>query len=315
MERGALHWRAMKPLALSTMFAQQDRFAEGAEFARFAAAAGYDAIEISHSTRPEKLQAILAAGVLPVTSVHQPAPWVQHGDGRGNSKCNLASTDRIERVCALDYARETMNWAAKAGAKRVVVHLGAVTEEAMFREEYEMRRMFDSGRAGEPRFAELRAAAIARRAELAGPYLEAARASLRELALAAGRQGITIGIENRYHYHEIPLPWEYDIVLEGLAPAEAGYWHDSGHAEVLHRLGFVDRHAWFPANRGRTVGAHLHDVLGIGDHRAPGDGDVDWGYLVEGLRDLPGYTLEINQHQPDELVAAAPGFLAELGLR
>lgn len=305
----------MKPLALSTMFAQQDRFADGAAFARFAAASGYDAIEISHSTRPEKLQAIIDAGVLPVTSVHQPAPWVQHSDGRGNSKCNLASVDRIERVCALDYARETIAWAAKVGAKRIVVHLGAVTEEAMFQEEYDMRRMYDSGRAHEPRFEELRAAAIARRAEQAGPYLEAARASLRELVQAAERHGITIGIENRYHYHEIPLPAEYDLVLEGLAPEQAGYWHDTGHAEVLHRLGFVDRHAWFAANRGRVAGAHLHDVLGIGDHRAPGDGDIDWGYIVEGLRHLPGYTLEINQHQPDELVAGAPAFLERAGLR
>ena len=43
----------MKPLALSTMYAQQDRFADGAVFARFAAEAGYDAIEISHSTRED----------------------------------------------------------------------------------------------------------------------------------------------------------------------------------------------------------------------------------------------------------------------
>ncbi|MCC7364760.1 MAG: sugar phosphate isomerase/epimerase [Dehalococcoidia bacterium] len=305
----------MKPLALSTMFAQQDRFEDGAEFARFAAAAGYDAIEISHSTDERKLRGVIESRVLPVVSVHQPAPWVRHSDGRGNSKCNLASTDRIERVCAIDYARETLNWAAKLGASRIVVHLGAVTEESMFQEEYDMRRLFDSGRAGEPRFAELREATIARRREHAEPYVEAARRSLRELVQYAEPLGVAIGIENRYHYHEIPLPEEYGIVLDGLDPAQAGYWHDTGHAEVLHRLGLVDRHAWFAANQGRVIGAHLHDVLGIGDHRSPGDGDVDWGYITEGLRHLPAYTLEINQHQPDELVAAAPAFLAKVGLR
>ena len=68
-------------------------------------------------------------------------------------------------------------------------------------------------------------------------------------------------------------------------------------------------------NRDRCVGAHLHDVLGIGDHRAPGDGDVDWGYVVEGVGHLPGFTLEINQWQPDEAVKGAIPFLASIGLR
>lgn len=297
------------------MFAQQDRFDDGAAFARYAAAAGYDAIEISHSTNETKLHQIVDANVLPISSVHQPAPWLRHTDGRGNSSCNLASTNRIERVCALDYARASINWAARTGATKVIVHLGAVTDEAMFQEEYDMRRMFDSGRAGEPRFAELREAAIARRREAAEPYLAMARASLLELVRLAEPHGIAIGLENRYHYHEIPQPDEYEVLLDGLAPEQAGYWHDTGHAEVQHRLGFVDRHAWLDALAGRCIGAHLHDVEGIGDHRAPGDGDVDWTYITAGLRHLPGYTLEINQHQADDRVARAPAFLASVGLR
>lgn len=297
------------------MFAQQERFEDGAAFARFAAAAGYNAIEISHSTSEAKLQQILAANVLPVSSVHQPAPWLRHADGRGNSSCNLASTDRIERVCALDYARASIKWAARIGAKKVVVHLGSVTDEAMFQEEYDMRRLFDSGRAGEPRYAELREQAIARRREAAEPYVAMARGSLLELVRLAEPHGIAIGLENRYHYHEIPHPDEYDLLLDGLVPEQAGYWHDTGHAEVQHRLGFIDRHAWLDALSSRCIGAHLHDVDGIGDHRAPGDGDVEWGYIAAGVGHLPGYTLEINQHQPDERVAGAPAFLASVGLR
>lgn len=305
----------MKPLALSTMYAQQDRFADGAVFARYAAEAGYDAIEISHSTPVAKLEQVVAAGVLPVTSVHQPAPWVRHHDGRGNSHVNLASLDADERAAAIAYARESIGWAGRAGATHLVVHLGAVTELDMFEEEFAMRRLFDSGRGGEEQFAQLREAAIARRGAGAEANVEAARRSLLELVRAAEAQRITIGLENRYHYHEIPQPAEYDVLLDGLALEQAGYWHDTGHAEVLHRLGFVDRHAWLDRLAGRTVGAHLHDVAGIGDHRPPGDGDVDWGYITKGLGHLARYTLEINQHHPDALVEAAPGFLEGVGLR
>jgi sugar phosphate isomerase/epimerase len=298
------------------MYAQQDRFADGAAFARYAARAGYDAIEVSHSTRDDKLKQIVEANVLPVTSVHQPAPWSRHSDGRGNSHCNLASIDDAERNAALEYALASIEWAAQLGVDRLVVHLGQVTDcGEQFEEEREMRRMFDSGKASEPRFRQLRQAAIALRAREAEPFLAKARESLLVLVRAAGPRGIAIGLENRYHYHEIPQPAEYDFLLDGLSLEEAGYWHDTGHAEVLHRLGFIDRNLWLDTLSGRCIGAHLHDVSGIGDHRAPGDGDVDWSYITAGLKHLPKYTLEINQHQPDECVSGAPAFLQSVGLR
>jgi sugar phosphate isomerase/epimerase len=306
----------MKPLALSTMYAQQDRFDDGAAFARYAAAAGYDAIEVSHSTGHAKFEQVLDSGALPVTSVHQPSPRTKLDDGRWNSKPNLASPDEAERRVAVEQAVESIAWAAKIGAQRSVCHLGAVGDHIeMFPEELEMRRLFDSGQASDPRFAELRGQAIAKRKEMAGPFVAAARRSILELVQAAERHRIAIGIENRYHFHEIPHPEEYEILLEGLAAGQAGYWHDVGHAEVLHRLGFIGRHAWLDRLSGRCIGAHLHDVEGIGDHRAPGDGDVDWGYVVKGLEHLPSYTLEINQHQSDEKVTGAKAFLESVGLR
>ncbi len=306
----------MKPLALSTMFAQQQRFEDGAAFARYAAEAGYDAIEISHSTREDKLRQILDSHALPVASVHQPAPWARHHDGRGNSHINLASIDEDERRAAIEYATASIDWAGRIGAKRIVVHLGQVSDVSeQFEEEREMRRMFDSGSVVSDRFVELREAVIGRRKADAEAHVEAARRSLLELVHAAEPHRIAIGLENRYHYHEIPQPEEYELLLDGLVGEQAGYWHDVGHAEVLHRLGFIDRHAWLDRLSSRAVGAHLHDVSGIGDHRAPGDGDVDWGYVTAGLKHLPSYTLEINQHQSDERVRGAIGFLEGVGLR
>lgn len=297
------------------MYAQHDRFADGGNFARYAAESGYDAIEISHSTPAAKIEQILECGMLPITSWHQPAPYEKRANGRGNPSANLAATDPAERREALDYAATSIEWAARAGAKRFVVHLGAVSDVyEQFEEELEMRRMFDAGRAGEPRFAQLRDAAVARRAAEAEPYLVCARQSLLELVRLAEPHGIAIGLENRYHFHEIPGPDEYGPLLEGLSLEQAGYWHDVGHAEVLDRLGFVDKRVWLERWSSHCIGAHLHDVSGIGDHRAPGDGDVDWSYVVAGVQHLPAYTLEINQHRPDESVRAAPEFLAGIGL-
>ncbi len=306
----------MKPLALSTMYAQQERFSDGAAFARFVAEAGYDGIEISHSTPAGKIEAIASAGLLPVTSFHAPAPYVKRANGRGNSSANLAALDADERRAAVDYTALSIEWAARLGARALVVHLGQVSDvREQFDEELAMRRMYDSGQIDADRFAELRQSVMRQRSEAAEPYVEAARASLDELVRKAEPAGMVVGLENRYHYHEIPSPDEYEVLLDGFANEQVGYWHDVGHAEVLDRLGFIDKRVWLERWSHRIVGAHLHDVSGIGDHRSPGDGDVDWSYVIAGVGGLAGYTLEINQHQPGEMVAGAVGFLERIGLR
>ena len=85
-------------------------------------------------------------------------------------------------------------------------------------------------------------------------------------------------------------------------------------AERGDRLGLIDRHAWFPRLTRSTIGTHLHDVDGIGDHRAPGAGDVDWAYIAAGLPKTALRVFEIDQRQPDEMVAQAPQFLRERGV-
>lgn len=306
----------MKPLALSTMYAQQERFEDGAAFGRYAAEAGYQAIEISHSTPEAKIEAIARLGILPITSFHAPAPYVRRPNGRGNSSANLAATDADERRAAVEYTALSIDWAGRLGASALVVHLGQVSDvREQFDEELAMRKMFDGGEVEPERFDELRRQVIGRRAAEWEPYLDAAKRSLEELVALAERHEIVIGLENRYHYHEIPAPDEYEMLFEGFSSAQVGYWHDTGHAEVLDRLGFIDKRAWLSKWSHRLAGAHLHDVSGIGDHRAPGDGDVEWQYIVDGVGHLDRFTLEINQHQPDERVRAADGFLQSIGLR
>ncbi len=302
----------MTTIALSTMYAQQPRFSSGEAFARYAAEAGYDAIEVSHSTPEPKLREILDCGALPVASIHQPAPHADLPGGKSNADLNLAATNEREREKALQHALRSVEWAAEAGATALVVHLGEV-EMAWSGAEAELYRLFRQHGIRSDRAAEARATMEARRAEAAPANLEAARAALERLVEAARPHGIVIGIENRLQYHHIPLPHETLALLEGFAPAEAGHWHDTGHAEVLGRLGFLPHAAWFETLGERLAGAHVHDVRGVLDHRAPGTAQLDWEMVAGGLRSLDAITLEIDQREPDEAVRAAPAFLRSAG--
>ncbi len=300
-------------LALSTMYAQQPRFASGEAFAEYAAEAGYDAIEVSHSTPEAKLREILDSGILPVASIHQPAPHVEVDGGKSNADLNLASTKRSEQARALRHALRSLEWAAEAGATALVVHLGHV-EGSFAGTTAELYRLFRQHDIRNNRAAEARAEMEQRRAEAAPAHLEAARAALEQLVEAARPHGIVVGVENRLDFHQIPLPHESLVLLEGFSPGEAGHWHDTGHGEVLARLGYLPHAAWFDELGDHLVGAHVHDVRGVIDHRAPGTAQLDWEMVAGGLGSLDTLTLEIDQRETDEDVRAAPAFLRSVGL-
>jgi sugar phosphate isomerase/epimerase len=301
-------------LSLSTMWAQQARFDEDMHrFVEEARQLGYDAIEVSHLTPVAQYERLATSPDLRISSIHAPAPLSFDHTARRNSSLNLASPEVDEHRAAIDHTKRSIELARHAGVPFVVVHLGAIGAE-MFEEERELRRLYDSGTRGGERVEQLREACHRIRAERIGPWLEQAVRTFEELSEYAEDAGIAIGLENRLHYHEIPQPEECRELLEELPAGVGGYWHDVGHAEVQWRLGLVDKHLWLDTNGERCIGAHLHDVDGIGDHRAPGNGDVDWSYIATGLPPEALRVFEINQTQPAESVAATLPFLRARGV-
>jgi sugar phosphate isomerase/epimerase len=127
-------------------------------------------------------------------------------------------------------------------------------------------------------------------------------------------RGVVLGIESRLNYHEIPLPPEAVSLLAPYSPRSVGYWHDVGHVEIQHRLGLTDRETWFERLGDRIVGAHIHDMRGIVDHRAPGTGDVDFEALASRLPAGIPHTLEIDQRESDEDLAFAALLMRKSGL-
>jgi sugar phosphate isomerase/epimerase len=300
-------------LSLSTMWAQQERFADIRDFARTARDLGYAAIEVNYTVVPEAFAALTNGDILPLSSVHSPMPRVRHSDGRWSDALNLASVDEDERRAAVEFAGRTIDHAADTGVRYVVLHLGGVGSE-MLAPERKLRRLFDSGTREGPEVAALREELRRERAGRSAPSFETARRTLGELADHASRRGVRLALENRYHLHEIPSIEECEALLAEYPADLVGYWHDVGHAEVLGRLGLIDRRRWLDTLGPRTLGCHLHDVDGLGDHRAPGRGDVDWSYIASGLPKGAVRVFEIDQRQPDEALAAAIPFLQERGV-
>ncbi|MDA0271097.1 MAG: sugar phosphate isomerase/epimerase [Chloroflexi bacterium] len=303
--------------ALSTMWAMQPRFERDLHaFMERAAALGYSGVEINHSMDAAQAGAILGYRGLPTTSVHAPAPLERHPSKGWNRELNLASTDEAERALSVEYHLRSIALAAQAGASVVAVHLGGVGARLLDGER-RLRSMYERRDVMRDEWERTIDATVRERAEKAAPWLASAARSLAEIAEAASRAGVTLAIETRLHYHEIPLPQELATLLAPYPVTVAGYLHDVGHAEVHHRLGVTDRGAWWDLLGDRLVLLHLHDVRGLTDHRAPGNGDVDFAWLAERIRGAnPSAlrTFEIDQHESDEDVASGLRLLVDAGI-
>ncbi len=299
--------------SFSTMWAQQDRFADLSRFRDAVAAFGYDAIEVSHSTDEAGLRTLLSEGCPAVTSLHAPVPHRRLADGRHNGDANLASLDEAQREVALAEHKRTIDYAADAGLRYVVVHLGGIGDQRGALENH-LRTLYESGIRGGEAWIEAQSALRDWRIQAKPPYFEAAKRSLEALVEYAAPRGVALGLESRLSFHEFPHP---DEALELLGPYDnsvAGFWYDCGHCEVQARLGMIDRELWFPSLTLRMLGCHLHDVDGILDHRAPGNGTLDWSYVAAAIPPDALRVLEINQDEPDALVAGVAGFLCARGV-
>jgi sugar phosphate isomerase/epimerase len=249
--------------------------------------------------------------LLPVVSLHAPAPLVSDR-GKANSDLNLAGCDEEERAAAVAAVRRTIDFAADHGVSAIVVHLGSIDRGPRVQER-RLRTLYAAGAIESDEATAVRDEAIAARRADVPPHLEAARRSLAEIVAVAAQRGVTVGVETRLNYCEIPSADEAVRLLRDYAPQEAGYWHDTGHAEIWSRLGLLPHHRWFELLGDRLIGAHLHDVRDLRDHRSPGNGTLDWSMIRDALPRTVARTCEIDQHEPEASLAGAVRLLRSAG--
>ena len=118
--------------------------------------------------------------------------------------------------------------------------------------------------------------------------------SLERLNREAEKRGIFLGIENRYHIHEIPDLDEIGLILQRFKGGNIRYWHDVGHSKVQENMGLNRQRDLLEAYSEEMIGIHLHDVRGVDDHLAPGQGEVDYDEIKPFMNPSIIKILEVN---------------------
>ncbi|MFH0844350.1 MAG: sugar phosphate isomerase/epimerase [Pseudomonadota bacterium] len=236
-----------------------------------------------------------------VFSIHNYFPFPKEAPGgKGSGDLFLlSSTDQEERLKAVQYTIRTMDHAHELGVGAVILHLGRV------------EMPYQRASISSPDFVkDLRPIREARH----GEHLHAVLRSLEGLNREAEWRGLFLGIENRYHFNEIPDFEELRIILDRFKGGNVGYWHDVGHAAAQEKMGIIPQRRLLEEYGERLIGIHLHDIRGLSDHLAPGKGALNFAEIKPFLKPSHLKIIEVHPHVSREDLTQGIRFLREEGI-
>jgi sugar phosphate isomerase/epimerase len=292
--------------SLSTMWARNN-FHDLRDFFRAARQMGFARIELNHQVDSGMLSGIDLSD-FKFSSIHEPCPADISVDTLKSRDWLVSAPDEDNRRQGVAAVKRSIDLAQDLGVSVVVVHSGNVLAD--MRLENRLRDLFAAGMLMSDEFQTLKTEMINARSAKVEPRLEAVKNSLLELLEYASHYGICLGLENRYHFMDIPNPDEMEQLL-GLSQIDRiGFVYDVGHAQALDRLMFYAHVDWLKRFSHRMIGVHLHDILGVNDHYPPGQGEIEYDTIAPYLSHSAFRTLELHPRTTPEQVQAGLRFLA-----
>ena len=144
-------------------------------------------------------------------------------------------------------------------------------------------------------------------------FLDAVLFSLEKLNQEAEKQGVSLGVENRYYFHEIPDFEEFGIIFKKFAGGKIFFWHDVGHGYVQETLRIQSHQELLKKYAPTILGVHLHDTRGYSDHKAPGKGEIDFNLIRQHVKDAALKVLELHPRATLEEVKEGIALLRSQG--
>jgi sugar phosphate isomerase/epimerase len=275
--------------SLSTMWAIKN-FPDLNAFFQMSKTIGIQTIELNHQVN-SKMLSQAGCDQYQFSSVHEPCPADIPTRDLVNQDWLISSHNETNRIKGVQTVKESVNLACKLGASVVVIHCGNVAPDQGY--ESSLRSLFKQGETQSTQYQRIKAEFCKARSDQAAPRLSAVKKSLNELLEYANTLNIKLGLENRYHYLDIPIIDEMEDLLNLADSSRLGFVYDVGHAQALDRLGFFQHEDWLKRFSTRLIGCHLHDVMGLTDHLAPGLGEIDFTLISKYIPKDAFRTIEI----------------------
>ena len=247
---------------------------------------------------------------LRVVSIHNffPIPAVIPHSKGGGDLFLLSHPDREERQRAIQWTIKTIEHANDLEAKAVILHCGNVKMDT------EMEVLYDYWETDRIHSKEAQAfisQKLNERDLLKTKHLDGLLFSIDKLIRVAEKQNIILGIENRYHYHELPGFDDFNIIFAEFKGGPVRYWHDTGHAFANEVLTIIQPGALLQNYSEKLIGVHFHDAIGLDDHLAPGTGKIDFISMKPFLKNDTLLVVELKPGTPDSEVSQGIQFIRD----
>ena len=299
----------MPDISFSTMW-MRGRFARPRDFFLAGVEMGFCSFELSGVAGVQFYDEV-HPGDFDIRSLHDPAPADMQSGDLARNDIVFTSLDEEKRKQAVAISKGSVDIADRYGARAVILHVGRSDADPHLQDQLES--LYREGKTDSPAAGKLRSRLAGERMVHYEQHMDALMRSLDDLVPYAAARGVRLGVENRRHIHEVPNFDEVQRVLAHYSDDTIGYWHDVGHAETLAVVGMTAHADWLCAFGHRIVGVHLHDVIGLTDHRAPGTGSIDWQGLAALLPGNGLRTAEIHPEIPAASVSTGVAHLAATG--
>lgn len=271
---------------------------------------GFQMIELNHQINSEMLSRV-KLDHFQFSSIHEPCPADIANKTLVERDWVISSPDDGSRNHGVTAVKNSIALAHKLGAPTVIIHCGNVSIDTSY--EAKLRLLFNQGKTLSDEYKNIKSQFIQFRKDLAVPRFQAVKKSLLELIDYAAQFNVKLGLENRYHYLDIPAIDEMDELLSLGSSDTLGFIYDVGHGQALDRLGFFPSGEWLSRFSSRIFGTHLHDVIGLADHLAPGLGDVNFKLISEYLPENSFRTIEVQPGNTLAQVKRGVELLTEAG--
>ncbi len=263
---------------------------------------GFSHIELSHGVRITLVPGILRAvedGIVKVGSTHNFCPLPTGVVHAAPNLFEPSTADPREHEQWVRHTKRSIDFAAQVKATVLVCHLGSV--RFFWLNPGKKLRAYEALHPKaklpeDPKYRKVLQKSTERMRKKMGPFWERTKASVNEVLGYAKQKGVRLGFENREKFEELPMDEDYPAFLNELpADASAGYWHDTGHADIKEKMGVIDHRGQLEKMRARTIGFHLHDVNEEGDDHQPiGTGRIDFRMVREFWRPEHVLVLELS---------------------
>jgi sugar phosphate isomerase/epimerase len=248
---------------------------------------GLESVELSFNITAPMVSGIRQAikeGWVKISSIHNTCP-IPENLTRLEALPDyypMSSLDDEKRRQAVKYAKASIDTACSLGAQVLVLHCGRLEIPDRTRQLIEL---YNQNLSSTEEFTFILSSLKQERDSLCGRFFDNTLKSLEEINDYAKTNNLALGIENRFYYREIPSFDETALIFDKFKGSNMFYWHDTGHAGIMHNLGLApSQEEILSRYQSSLIGLHIHDVSGSKDHLAPGKGGLDFKFLIPYLK-------------------------------